>query len=134
MEFSKSICENLKKIYPNDTYVAYDSAAHGDYDHVFYVKESDKPRVMRLRPSAAGSVNNSALESLLHKVVFDSRGITENENRAIHIWNNIKKMLPGTNATVIVTNSNDLQIFGSTKGVANYWETEFGSHVGVILS
>ena len=138
MELSKSICVNLQKIYPNDTFVAYGcySAVHGNFDKVCISNEPEKPRVMRLRFSAAASVNNSALESLLHKVVFDSRGITDGSKRATHIFDNIKIMLPGTKATVIVTgnNINDKpEIFGPNKGVAYYWEAEFGSHVSVII-
>ena len=79
MELSKSTCVNLQKIYPTDTVVAYPYyKAYGNFDHVCYANELDTPRVMRLFVSAAASVNNSALESLLHKVVFDSRGITDN--------------------------------------------------------
>ena len=140
MELSKSTCVNLHKIYPTDTFVAYSyySAAHGNFDKVCntIANEPDKPRVMHLRPSAAASVNNSALESLLHKVVFDSRGITDKLKRATHIYDHIYKMLPGTNSTVFVI-STDInvkpEIFGPNKGVANYWEAEFLAHVSVIL-
>ena len=138
MEFSKSICVNLQKIYPNDTFVAYlyTSSSYGNINVVCTANELDKPNIIRLILSAAASVNNSALESLLHKVVFDSRGITDTYKRAIHIQDHIKKMLPGTNATVIVQNSNineKPEIFGPNKGVAYYWEAEFGSHVSVII-
>ena len=139
MELSISTCVNLQKIYTTDTFVAfrYYSGFCGNFDHICFAKEPATPRVIRLRLSAAASVNNSALESLLHKVVFDSRGITERPKRATHIYDHIKKMLPGTNATVIVTDSdiNDKpEIFGPNKGVAYYWEAEFGSHVSVILN
>ena len=138
MELSKSICVNLQKIYPNDTLVAYSCylAAYGNCDNVCTSNELDTPRVIRLPSSAAASVNNSALEYLLHKVVFDSRGITDTYKRATHIRDHIKKMLPETNATVIVTASNindKPEIFGPNKGVAYYWEAEFRSHVSVII-
>ena len=137
MELVKSICVNLQTIYPTDTFVAYPhSSVHGNFDAVCIAKEPHTPRVIHPRPSAAASVNNSALESLLHKVVFDSRDITDTIKRAIHIYDHIKKMLPETNATVFVQNSNindKPEIFGPNKGVAYYWEAEFGSHVCVIL-
>ena len=138
MELSKSICANLQKIYPTDTYVAYSPylSVHGHYDHVCLSNQQSTPRVMRLRSSSAESMNNSVLESLLHKMVFDSRSVTDNTKRAIHIYDRIVKMLPGTNPTIFVTPSdkkNKPQIFGPIKGVAHYWEPEFGSHVSVLL-
>ena len=66
---------------------------------------------------------------------MDSRDIADKEKRATNIYDQIKKLLPETNATIIVTDSNKNDkplIFGPNKGVAYYWEAEFGSHVSVI--
>ena len=93
-------------------------------------------RVCRLILSSTNAIDNSALKSLLHRVVFESKSMSKSVDRARHISDQIHKMLPGYKYTVFVTyvSSNKRpQVYGPHKGLAYSWEPEFGKHVTIVL-
>ena len=93
-------------------------------------------RVSRLDLSSAEAIGDSALKSLLHRVVFESKSMSVSLDRARYISDQIDKMLPAYYITVNVTNvsSNDRpQVYGPHKGLAYFWEPEFGTHVTIVL-
>ena len=135
MELAKHICENLRVKYPNDSFVAStdDSASYGNCKRIC---DMNGTRVDCLNLSSANPINNSALKSLLHRVVFESKWMSKRLDRAKHISDQIDIMLPAYCSTVFITNvsSNDRpQVFGPHKGLAYFWEPEFGNHVTIIL-
>ena len=134
MELAKHICKNLRVQYPNDAFVAYTnhSASYGNYEDIC---DMNGTRVCRLTLSSANSISNSALKSLIHRVVFESKSMSC-VDRAIHIHDQIDKMLSGYYGTVFVTrvSSNKRpRVYGPHKGLANFWEPEFGEHVTIVL-
>ena len=135
MEFANHICENLRQVYPNDSFVAYtnDSAITGNCE---FICDMNGTRVCRLSLSSANAIGDSALKSLLHRVVFESKSMSDSPERASHIREQIDKMLPAYYATVFVTavSSNDRpQVYGPHKGLAYFWEPEFGENVTIVL-
>ena len=133
MELAKHICENLRKVYPNDSFVAYTSACCGRIEDICDMNGS---RVGRLDLSSVNAIGDSALKSLLHRVVFESKSMSDSLDRARHITVQISKMLPAYYRTVFVTlvSSNDRpQVYGPHKGLAYFWEPEFGEHVTIVL-
>ena len=132
MELAKHICKNLRKVYPNDSFVAYTSACCGRIEDICDMNGS---RVGRLDLSSVNAIGDSALKSLLHRVVFESKSMSC-VDRAIHIHDQIDKMLSGYYGTVFVTrvSSNKRpRVYGPHKGLANFWEPEFGEHVTIVL-
>ena len=135
MELAKHICENLRVHYPNDSFVAYtDQTGYtGNYK---YICDMNGTRVRRLDLSSANAIGDSALKSLLHRVVFESKSMSDSQDRARHIRDQIDIMLPAYNRTVFITyvSSNDRpQVYGPHKGLAYFWEPEFGEHVTIVL-
>ena len=135
MELAKHICENLRQRYPNDSFVAFTatSAFSGNLD---YICNMNGTRVCRLYLSGKEAIGDSALKSLLHRVVFESKSMSNTTDRARHICEQIDKMLPAYQRTVFVTpvSSNDRpQVYGPPKGLAYFWEPEVGAHVTIVL-
>jgi hypothetical protein len=133
MDMAKHICENLKKLYPDSTFVAYDDA-FTSYGNLTTICDMNSSRVSRFNNSNGESLSDDALKSLLHRVVFDSRATKPDLARATHIYDQITKMLPGRNKALFVINTDkSIAVYGSHKGMAEFKEPEFGSHVTVVL-
>ena len=69
-------------------------------------------------------------------MVFESKSMNGASDRATHLWNEIKKLLPDYNATVFITylDLNDRpKVYGPHKGLAYFSEPEFVSHVTIVL-
>ena len=134
MELAKHICENLSVEYPNDSFVACTYSAYsGNWKDIC---DMNGIRVCRLILSSANAIGDSALKSLLHRVVFESKSMSDSQDRARYIREQIGKMLPAYCKTVFVTavSSNDRpQVYGPHKGLAYFWEPEFGDHVTIVL-
>ena len=139
MELAQHLCVNLIKQYPNDMFVAIWAAStagrgNGIGDGLLF--NMNKIQIFRLRHSSAKAIDDSALKSLLHRVVFESKSIINNIERATNLLDQINKMLPDYNKTVFVTDANSNhrpEVYGSHKGLAYFWEPEFGTHVTVVL-
>ena len=133
MELAKHICENLSVEYPNDSFVACTYSAYsGNWKDIC---DMNGIRVCRLILSSANAIGDSALKSLLHRVVFESKSMTFID-RSKHLDEQIFKMLPAYCRTVFVTpvGSNDRpQVYGPHKGLAYFSEPEFGTHVTIVL-
>ena len=98
MEFANHICENLRQVYPNDSFVAYanDSAISGNCEFICNMNgtrvcrlESDsalKSSLRRLFLSSANAIGDSALKSLIHRVVFESKSMSDSLERATHTY------------------------------------------------
>ena len=136
MELARHLCERLRHEYPDDSFVAFTNASidYGNRSLICYMNESI---VSRLFLSTTQEIGNSELKSLLHRVVFDSKSLCFTIGyRAIHLFDEIQKMLPCYCISVFVTEvgSNDTpQVYGPHKGRAYFWEPEFGDHVTVVL-
>ena len=135
MEIAKHLCENLRQQYPNDSFVAYtdDSNGYGNHALIFNMIGV---KVCRLIRSNAKIIGDSALKSLLHRVVFESKLMNDNVERARQLFDEIDKMLPDSSKTVFATNvnSNDCPVvYGPHKGLAYFSEPEFGTHVTIVL-
>ena len=138
MELAKHISENLRTQYPNDSFVACksDNAAFGHGLPTSIICDMHGATVSRLPFSSAKAIDDSALKSLLHRVMLESKSMSTSVDRAEHISDQICKMLPGHYNTVFVTpvSSNDRPVvYGPHKGLAYFWEPEFGEHVTIVL-
>ena len=94
---------------------------------------NDGTRIRRLLLSEGPNVGNSALKSLLHRVVFESSTMTSSE-RANQIGSKMDSMLPTHHNMTFVTlvSSNDRPVvYGQHKSVAYFEEPEFGAKVRV---
>ena len=139
MELAKHISENLRTHYPNDSFVARTDATTG-YGNVQdtskFICNMHGAKVSRLPLSSAEAIDDSALKSLLHRVVFESKSMSDSLDREMNIFDQINKMLPGHCCSVYVTDvsSNDRPVvYGPHKGLAYFWEPEFGAHVTIVL-
>ena len=135
MELAEHISENLKNSYKNDLFVAYTNlSCYAGYREKLC--DMNGARVYRLLLSSEKAIGDSALKSLLHRLVFESKWMSVSRDRAKHISDEIDRMLPDYKNSVIVTDvsSNDRPVvYGPHKGLAYFWEPEFGEHVTVIL-
>ena len=135
MDLSKDICENLRKLYPNDFFLAISAKVSycGNFDYIC----NNNVRVIRLPISSGEAVDDDALKSLLHRAVFESRTTKPNNFRAEYIFDRITKMLPGRNKIVLVSDENldsvAVKLYGSHKGTTDFKDSEFGAKVTVIL-
>ena len=133
MELAKHLCENLRKQYPADSFVAFALSMSGTGNIVCDMNGS---RVIRLALSNAQAINDSGLKSLLHRLVFESKSMGESPERTTFLCNQIEQLLPNYYNSVFVSPlySNDIPlVFGPHKGLAYFWEPEFGAHVTVLL-
>lgn len=71
MELAQHICENLRKEYPNDSFVAYTNACK--YFGRGIICDMNGTRVSHIVPSSEKEIGDSTLKSLLHRPVFGSK-------------------------------------------------------------
>lgn len=140
METARQLCERLSELYARESYVAFTgrSASKGQYNRIFF---NDLSRVIRLMPSEVAAaeeaaVNDTTLMALFHKVVFDSRTIADEGERASRLSEQVSQMLPGRHKTVIVTerDGEGPVVFGAHKAKASFNEPEFGTKVLIVIS
>lgn len=139
MEMAKHICENLSQLEPNKTYVAYTANSIGHFSSGCFdpICNMNNTKIVHLRISNGVAVGDSRLKSLLYRTVFETRTMSSND-RGNKILEEINAMLPNLYSSVFVSvpiaNSNECPlVYGPHKGVANYWEPEFGDHICIIL-
>ena len=140
MELAQHLCVNLRKQYPNDSFLAYLGASTTAFGTGLnkhnIIFDMNNVLVSRLALSDANTIGDSALKSLLHRVVFESKSMSDNMPRAKYLYDEVKKMLPDYYITVFVTDviSNDRPVLdGPHKGLTYFWEPEFGDHVTVVI-
>ena len=139
MELAQHLCVNLRQQYPNDSFLAFwrsSTTAHGTGLNQYIIFNMNSVVVSRLPLSNAKAIGDSALKSLLHRVVFESKSMSDNMDRAVYIDGEITKMLPYYNKTVLVTDANSNhrpEVYGPHKGLAYFSEPEFGSQVTIVL-
>ena len=134
MDYARHISEKLRKLYPNETFVALSANGwyEGDYEEICNYK---KIRVFKLRSSKGNKNENSALTSLLHRVVFVTRNWTDGAQRRDELYQRIRDMIPTNFVNINIVPQFETerpQVYGPHKGIAYFWEPEFGDHVTVI--
>ena len=131
-----NICENLRKIYPNDLFLAMSSKSVG-FGNLNDISNKNNNCIYRLPISNAKAMDDDELKSLLHRTVFESRATKPNVDRAKHIFNQITKIVPKHNKIVLISEDNSDSLFfkfyGSHKGTTEFKDSEFGSPVTVFL-
>lgn len=134
MDYARHICEKLLKLYPNETFVAMSSYGwyEGDYEEICNYKEI---RVFKLRSSKGDRNDNVELTSLLQRVVFETRNFRDRGQRRDTLYQKIRNLIPTNFVNVIIEPQSEAElprVYGAHKGIAYFWEVEFGDHVTVI--
>lgn len=136
MDVAKEICENLRKIYISDSFMAITGsvAYFGTFNKIY---DKNNVLLIRLPPSTGEAVEDDHLNSLVHRSVYESKSIKLSVERAEQIFNHITKMLPGRNKIVLIRDANsdnlDFKLYGSHKGTTEFKYSEFGSPVTVFI-
>ena len=130
------ICENLRKYYPNDSFVAYPGkrvSVIGNLNYTVYVTCTIREQQAS---KSRETGDDAALKTLFHGMVFECRATKPSSARAMHIFDQITKMLLGRYKSVFVGDTYSdsvVTVYGLHKGITNFKDSKFGLQVTIIL-
>ena len=136
-EVAISTTINLKDAFPEETFLVFKNGSCCFYGKT--ILDSDDCIILKLdRSSTKNSVNDEALYSLAHRLVFESR-FKQTAERASFLDDSLRQMLPEYNLNLVVQQLYAPRglplVAGNAKGQALYASPEFGeSSVFILLN